>query len=104
MNMIQQKNQIIIIVVCFSLFILIGLLITFFGDMIININKPEFIKKIPKLLFSKWIFVGFIFNILIMIGYFLIYLQIYKSEEGEQGIIGDTGIKGDNGIDSKKCC
>ena len=106
--MIEQKDQVIIISCCVVLIIVVGLLLTFFGSFINQVNTQKYASKIKnamdtKLLYNKWILMVIIFNFLIMAGYVLMYLQLGKTNS-EVGLTGDPGEQGDKGQDFKGCC
>ena len=108
--MIQQKNKVIIISCCTILIILFGLLFTFFGSFMfqINTNAQKYLSNVQEiannqLLFNKWILMIFIFNMLIVAGYFTMYLQVNKINT-EVGIPGNAGDEGIQGKDVKGCC
>ena len=95
---IKQKSQVIIIVSCGSVVILLGLLATFFGSFIYNIDISKQVNEANNLvfnqLFGKWILMLIIFNLVIIAGYFSMFLQISMIKEGEEGVAGDRGPKG----------
>ena len=83
------------------LIISIGTIILFFQDYISNLNN----KLKPKLannLFIKWILIGFIINILILISIFIVKKYL-KKNKGQFGASGLRGIKGERGDECITC-
>ena len=105
--MINQKNKVIIITSITVLVIFFGLIVSFFGNYIYNLKPQKYMDKFENNFrnqyFSKWILLGFLLNVLIVVNYFAMYLQISNNKTGEEGAKGDMGEMGIKGKDSKTC-
>ena len=83
------------------LIISIGTILLFFQDYISHANK-KLRSNVANNLFIKWILIGFVINILILISIFIIK-DYRKKNTGSIGMIGIRGIKGKRGEDCIVC-
>ncbi len=106
--MLKKTDQVTLIISCSILAILGGLVITFFGSIISGFGGNQQIQNIKNgmsnLPFRKWVLMGVVLNILIIMTYFLMYLRIGKTKEGVTGIKGDKGERGNRGTNFSGCC
>jgi len=93
-----DNNFIKYIVIFIAIIIVaLGVLIIFFTDYILN-AKNTVKKQMSKIYYFKWLIVGFILNILFLLGIFTMksYKNNIKGEQGPQGFIGKKGVPGNN--------
>lgn len=93
----NYKFKKLLIISTVILIISIGSIFFFLSDYIFNLNK--IIKnKTQTYVFIKWIVVGFLINIFILILLALgnSYIKNVKGNIGPKGYIGEKGLKGNN--------